>query len=104
LQVHDLRHTNASWMIAGGADLQTVRERLGHASPRATERYLHSLPDTDDTTLDALATIRNQADLHRPARRGNPHGHVTVTNTKCPSGDNTEGAVTSGYAGGRHRD
>jgi integrase len=104
LRVHDLRHTNASWMIAGGADLQTVRERLGHASLRATERYLHSLPNTDDTALDALATIRNHTELHRPARHGNLHRHVTVTDIKSPSDANTEGAVTSGNAGGRRRD
>ena len=61
-RTHDLRHTNASWMIAGGADLQTVRERLGHASLRATERYLHSRPNTDDTALDALTTVRNRTE------------------------------------------
>jgi site-specific recombinase XerD len=41
VRMHDLRHTNASWMLAGGADLETVRERLGHRSLRATERYLN---------------------------------------------------------------
>jgi hypothetical protein len=91
-------------MIAGGADLQTVRERLGHASLRATERYLHSLPDTDDTALDALATVRNGTELHRPARRGSRHRHVTVTDMRNPSDADAEGALTSGYAGGRHRD
>lgn len=84
LRIHDLRHTNASWMIAGGADLQTVRERLGHASLRATERYLHTLPDTDDTALHALATVRNHRPLHRPGRRGVRHGHLTVAHTRKP--------------------
>jgi integrase len=84
LRIHDLRHTNASWMIAGSADLQTVRERLGHASLRATERYLHTLPDTDDTALHALATVRNHRQLHRPERRGVRHGHLTVAHTRKP--------------------
>ncbi len=60
VRVHDLRHAHASWLLAGGADLQVVKERLGHASIITTERYLHTLPDADDTALSALATIRNR--------------------------------------------
>lgn len=59
--MHDLRHTHASWLLAGGADVETVRERLGHTSLRATERYLHTLPDVTDTAITALETIRNAA-------------------------------------------
>jgi integrase len=38
---HDLRHTNASWLIAAGADLVTVRDLLGHSSLAVTSRYTH---------------------------------------------------------------
>ena len=38
---HDLRHSHASWLLAGGADLQVVKERLGHASIMTTQRYLN---------------------------------------------------------------
>ncbi len=60
VRVHDLRHAHASWLLAGGADLQVVKERLGHASIATTERYLHTLPTADETALDALSRIRNQ--------------------------------------------
>src|SRR5712691_1212740 len=43
LRVHDLRHAHASWLLSGGADLQVVKERLGHASIVTTEKYLHKL-------------------------------------------------------------
>jgi integrase len=66
LRVHDLRHAHASWLLAGGADLQVVKERLGHASIVTTERYLHSLPTADETALDALSRIRGPQ-LVRPA-------------------------------------
>jgi integrase len=60
VRLHDLRHAHASWLLAGGADLQVVRQRLGHSSLRTTERYLHTLPDADETALDALAKIRGR--------------------------------------------
>jgi integrase len=43
---HDLRHAHASWLLAGGADLQSVKERLGHAFIATTEKYLHKLCPT----------------------------------------------------------
>jgi integrase len=55
---HGLRHAHASWLLAGGADLQIVKERLGHASITTTEKYLHTLPNADDSALDALDNIR----------------------------------------------
>ena len=67
IRVHDLRHAHASWLLAGGADLQVVKERLGHASIVTTEKYLHSLPTADETALDALARIRAAQPLARPA-------------------------------------
>jgi integrase len=60
VRVHDLRHAHASWLLAGGADLQTVKERLGHGSLRTTELYLHTLPDSDESALDALSRIRSR--------------------------------------------
>ena len=59
-RVHDLRHAHASWLLAGGADLQVVKERLGHASIVTTQKYLHTLPDADETALDAFARIRTR--------------------------------------------
>lgn len=44
--------------FAGGADLQVVKERLGHASIVTTEKYLHTLPDADESAIAALERIR----------------------------------------------
>ncbi len=61
VKMHDLRHAHASWLLAGGADLQVVKERLGHGSISTTEKYLHTLPDADQTALDALARTRSRS-------------------------------------------
>lgn len=58
--IHGLRHAHASWLLAGGADLQVVKERLGHASIATTALYLHTLDTADETALTALSNIRNR--------------------------------------------
>jgi integrase len=58
VRVHDLRHAHASWLLAGGSDLKSVMDRMGHAQITTTQKYLHALPDADQKNLDALDRIR----------------------------------------------
>jgi integrase len=57
VRIHDLRHAHASWLLAGGSDLKSVMDRLGHAQIQTTQKYLHALPDADQRNLDALNRI-----------------------------------------------
>lgn len=41
--VHSLRHRSATDALRGGADLESVRDLLGHSNVKTTSIYLHSL-------------------------------------------------------------
>ena len=60
VRIYDLRHAHASWLLAGGADLATVKERMGHRRLTTTEVYLHSLPHADAAAVVAIDSIRGR--------------------------------------------
>jgi integrase len=62
VRIHDLRHAHASWLLAGGSDLRSVMDRMGHSLIQTTQKYLHPLPDADQRNLEAFRRIAGTSD------------------------------------------
>jgi len=55
IRLHDLRHSNATAMIAAGINAKVVQHRLGHANVSITlNTYTHVLPEMDQEAADTL--------------------------------------------------
>jgi integrase len=60
LRWHDLRHTCASLLIASGANILAVSERLGHAKPSMTlDVYGHLFPSDEAACAVALDKVHD---------------------------------------------
>jgi integrase len=60
--IHDLRHTNASWMIGQGSSLAIVSQALNHLDSATSHRYVHSMHDAvraaKEQTINAMLETR----------------------------------------------
>ena len=60
IHIHSLRHTNATLLIASGADLRTVSKRLGHSNMTTTSNiYTHAIKSADERAAELLGDILN---------------------------------------------
>lgn len=65
---HDLRHTGQTLAAATGATLADLMKRLGHSSPAAAMRYLHTVAGRDEAIAEALAVLAEHGDAAKLPR------------------------------------
>ncbi|WKZ14515.1 MAG: site-specific integrase [Candidatus Jettenia caeni] len=56
---HDLRHTFATRLTQGGADLYMISKLLGHQDIRMTQRYAHHCSENLRTAIQVLEVGHN---------------------------------------------
>jgi integrase len=62
---HDLRHTGQTLAASTGATVKDLMRRLGHASPAAANRYLHTVEGRDAEIASALSDLAAHGDAAR---------------------------------------
>ena len=58
LKLHELRHTQATQLMAQGVDVKTVQTRLGHAKASTTlDFYSHPVDENDERAANLVGTL-----------------------------------------------
>lgn len=58
LKFHELRHTQATLLIANGTDIKTVQHRLGHSKASVTlDMYAHAMPENDRDASELIDSL-----------------------------------------------
>jgi hypothetical protein len=65
-----LRHTFGSLLVAGGVDLVSIKDAMGHSQLPTTSRYLHARPATERAAAFTAAFGGSAHTASYPRRHG----------------------------------
>lgn len=67
---HALRHSYATHLLGGGADIRVIQELLGHHTLQATEKYTHLSLDQLQRTLERFHPLGENTQKEKPGPKG----------------------------------
>ena len=84
LKFHELRHTQATQLLANGVDVKTGQTRLGHANASITLGwYAHAIPEKDHEAADLLGNLLTSNAPTSGNAAETPSEGVETENEKC---------------------
>ena len=70
LKFHELRHTQATQLLANGVDVKTVQTRLGHSDPSITLKwYAHAVSENDQAAAELIGDLFTGKSQARDGKR-----------------------------------
>ena len=70
LRFHELRHTQATQLLANGVDLKTAQDRMGHANGAITLNwYAHAVPENDAKAAQLVGDLFDTQNEQEPEKK-----------------------------------
>lgn len=91
LRFHELRHTQATQLLANGVDVKTVQTRLGHANASITLNwYAHAVPENDQKAAQLIGDLfssnpQTDAESHQESQAVAPICTASAPTPQNPS-------------------
>ena len=90
LKFHELRHTQATQLLANGVDVKTVQTRMGHANASITLNwYAHAVPDNDRMAAKIIGNLFSTKE-QVPDGTDTEDDRLSSVNTECAPTTNPE--------------
>lgn len=97
LRFHELRHTQATQLLANGVDVKTVQTRLGHANASITLNwYAHAVPENDRKAAQLIGDLFSANAQNEDSGENSPEADALICTASAPTPQNPPSTKQAG--------